>query len=67
MTDSKNVELKPCPFCGGKSELFIGNFFAMASCLECGIHTKPFDYDDFEKEKAVEKAVEIWNRRAGNE
>lgn len=59
-------ELKPCAHCGGKAELFIGNFIAMVECLECKVRTHALLYEEFGKEKAIEKAVEIWNRRVNN-
>lgn len=60
------AELKPCPFCGseavGVSETAYGNYaniFFLAHCNSCGCRTKSFRDGD--------KAVEAWNRRAGDE
>ena len=60
------AELKPCAHCGGEAEIFIGKFFALVQCSKCGILTKAEEYAKLGKEKAVEKVIEDWNRRADN-
>ena len=54
-----NENLKPCPFCGGKAELFgtgkDGIFYV--ECLECDVDSN-FD--------TPEEAITAWNRRIGN-
>ena len=65
----KMTELKPCPFCGNRPEIFVDNaLFSLfqedeentnfkVSC-HCGIHTK---FHQTRKE-----AIETWNRRVGD-
>lgn len=57
------IELKPCPFCGGKAEkrTFIKNggfYIYRVYCTQCQIgaagHT------------SMKRACETWNRRADN-
>ena len=61
----KDIELKPCPFCGSKSVwvadnildyLFIGY---NVHCNGCGAETR------YTKDR--DKAIERWNRRAEND
>lgn len=52
------IELKPCPFCGGKaavinSGVMIGQVYI--ACRDCYANTK--------SDSTVEKAMEAWNRR----
>lgn len=49
------IELKPCPFCGGKGEIQ-GLYGAFVSCIDCYIEGP---YKAFEEE-----AIEAWNTRA---
>lgn len=63
----KQIELKPCPFCGGKSEMQItkhcpSGFDYTPRCLNtscCGRLQKKYT--------VRETAVYMWNRRANNE
>lgn len=36
-------ELKPCPICGGKADIIVGDFLASRAytikCTNCGLHT----------------------------
>lgn len=54
-------ELKPCPFCGGKAEIWRANESypkrkAWIACMGgCGVMTNEFDNN--------EQAAEIWNTR----
>lgn len=65
MTDSKKVELKPCPFCGGKPWSFQNdplnkndeNFYVYGVMCHCGASI-------LKNGKAG--AEEAWNRRADN-
>ena len=70
------TKLKPCPFCGGKVTTKIS---VSASCTQikfavychsCEIKQchSILNGDSFdEAEKAMIKAIELWNRRAENE
>ena len=58
----KTPDLKPCPFCGGKAEVFIDAtkyYKHFVSCLKCGMRT-PCEHIE-----AI--AVSIWNRRVMDE
>ena len=50
------IELKPCPFCGGKAEM-MGITFVYVKCLKCGVETMGFREED--------EAAGAWNRRDG--
>lgn len=58
MSDTQNIDLKPCPFCGGKARMSawvkVGEYSAY--CTKCGATAG--DYRATEAE-----AVEAWNRR----
>ena len=58
--DERNGILKPCPFCGGRAELFgtknSGIFYV--KCLECDVDGN-FD--------TPEEARAAWNRRISND
>lgn len=63
---SKEIKLKPCPFCGGKAELMKNDFWSSAdwwyvtcSNPHCGVHAETSD------RPTPQEAAEIWNRRAG--
>lgn len=51
-------ELKPCPFCGGKAHLVIGDEFCHIRCHQCGATGALAD--------AIREsdAIAAWNRRA---
>lgn len=56
---NKNIELKPCPFCGGKAKINKieqGRLYEV-ECQYCYANV----YDD-----TIEGAVEYWNRRTDN-
>lgn len=58
----KKIELKPCPFCGGKAKrIRMSNKpfppFVRVQCRICGCGTTFLRKDS-------KDAVEIWNRRA---
>ena len=58
------IELKPCPFCGGKAELKMNDQKVWAQCVECGARTQVVwiaaEYC------ANDKVAEAWNRRDDN-
>ena len=61
----KLIGLKPCPFCGGEADVIEHRFYLLDSsyglcCKECKAET----YQFYESE---EKAIDAWNRRAGEE
>lgn len=57
-----DVELKPCPFCGGKVKKAIGPYkgTVLFVCNECGADVC-FYGAEYEP-----KATNAWNRRADN-
>lgn len=57
----KKVELEPCPFCGGKADMDVGNFGGMVCyCEKCFSQGKQCETED--------EAIEAWNnRRADND
>lgn len=58
-----NVELKPCPFCGGNALGPTDAWPHIIACEKCGASVKGFSYDEDGKREAAEK----WNRRAKEE
>ena len=53
------VELKPCPFCGGKALGPTDAWPHTITCEQCGATVKGFGYD----EDGMKEAIEKWNRR----
>ena len=53
------INLKSCPFCGGKVEIVIGLLkgLTMIECKGCRSLTS------FQNNETVDKAIEMWNRR----
>lgn len=71
-----NVELKPCPFCGGDADFYVvnechghGDYIDeyYVGCNRCGCQSVHVDCYDNTKEQAKLKAAERWNRRVCNE
>lgn len=56
------IELKPCPFCGGDAEMQRGKYQGLrtfyVSCLGCGART--------DLEYAEEFAADLWNERVSH-
>jgi len=52
------IELKPCPFCGGKAEI-MGVTYVYIECPDCGVKTRGY--------RDEEDAIETWNRRVGED
>lgn len=75
MSKEKQIELKPCPFCGGEGKLNehwesagmganAREFYV--SCKSCRAHGGMAS-EFFENGDLRAKAIERWNRRADNE
>jgi len=50
----KNIELKPCPFCGGEAKIQ-GITVVWIKCKQCGTSTCGF--------KEEKRAIDLWNSR----
>ncbi len=57
-----DVELKPCPFCGGNGKLCIGSHVCFVKCQLCGAETGLIEVSA--KYSAEKRAIEMWNKRA---
>lgn len=59
------IDLKPCPFCGGKASLFANNGIRVI-CQKCGVSTKAL-MDTMDAlgvvGNATESVIKTWNRR----
>ena len=54
------IELKPCPFCGGKAEIGINFGRFGIGCTECEANMRSTEVGgDFENESLIE----AWNKR----
>ena len=61
------MELKPCPFCGGKAILthdLAGLGASIIRCEKCGLESVRF-IKSFEV-ASDDEAIKYWNRRADN-
>ena len=63
------IKLKPCPFCGGRAVIHVGDGVCVI-CRECNSRTMSL-VDGMSQGKpdggAIYKVAEKWNRRAENE
>lgn len=64
------MKIKPCPFCGGEGRLFTGIScncsYAKVYCDKCKTGTKEV-FDKLHNGTFVETAVEMWNKRVGEQ
>lgn len=60
----KQIELKPCPFCGGEAELQSEPWSAVI-CANCRAMSHCFPHSG--KYSSDEKAIEAWNRRVDDD
>ena len=54
-----DINLKPCPFCGGQAKIFGYSHMWYVKCPACGASTACENTD--------KKAADAWNRRADDE
>lgn len=59
------IELKLCPFCGGKGRLFVSNGVRVL-CPDCGATTRILVDSERIETSAVEDVIKAWNRRKNN-
>lgn len=61
----KKIELKPCPFCGGNTDIEeIDDSYYIMSCKSCGAGTTfTVNCEDGWREATLLEAIENWNRR----
>ena len=59
------IELKPCPFCGGKARLFVSNGVRVL-CTKCGATTWTATDSERGRTSAVEDVIKAWNKWKNN-
>lgn len=59
------IELKSCPFCGGKARLLVSNGVRVL-CTKCGATTRILVDSERIETNAVEDVIKAWNRRKNN-
>ena len=67
-------KLLPCPFCGGKADIYHTEHFNFHSrrhqfrCNQCNCHFSFYVKGEYKNAKQIEKeAVELWNTRTQND
>lgn len=60
-----NDVLKPCPLCGGQANVIEHRFHGLDSSY--GLQCKKCKAETYQFYESEEKAIEAWNRRAGDE
>lgn len=74
---SENINLLPCPFCGGEAKLRKKNRTIINGttrrncyvyCLDCDARAERFVYEDFAEPRYFhDRAIEAWNSRVKGE
>ena len=70
-TTDNEIQLKPCPFCGGKAEIkYVQSGWsyentAYVRCTKCGASSQHLNITYREKELA-DKVIDLWNCRYGD-
>lgn len=59
------IELKSCPFCGGKARLFVSNGVRVL-CPKCGATTWTAIDSERGRTSAVEDVIKAWNKWKNN-
>lgn len=60
-----NIELKSCPFCGGRANLLVTPSGVAVRCRKCFIGTL-YHLDDNNSSNVIREVVDEWNRRVTN-
>lgn len=60
-----DINLKPCPFCGGEAEMLSDDEHVWVRCKDCFVELYPFAKNV--NYCAKEKAAELWNTRVHEE
>lgn len=66
MNKMTDIELKPCPFCGGKPHILGNCAMVFTVCSVCGARVGTI-IKDGRRKNAENDAVKAWNRRAGDD
>lgn len=70
MSEEKQIELKPCPFCGGEARILVvaKGYKSIVECAThyCGFMRHSYNNGDTDENAALRLAT-AWNRRVDNE